>query len=117
MKFTHFRNMLFVLVLFFSPIIIAHDLEGFTFIECELQPKERSSRRYQHDEFTLSDEKESKYESFTHPHIPVQEGTSQNWSGYAAATSLTSPATNSVNAVYGSWIVPTLSAATHNTWC
>jgi len=111
------RNILFTLVLLFSQVVFAHDLEGCKFIECTFVPKERSSRGHHYDEFTLIDEKESKYESFTHPHIPIKEGTSQNWSGYAAATSLTSPATNSVSAVYGSWMVPTLSSATHNTWC
>ncbi len=35
-------------------------------------------------------------------------GISHNWSGYVAATNLASPQTNSVSAVYGSWIVPTV---------
>src|SRR5579872_148965 len=118
MKFMHIRHMLLVLVLFFSPLAASiNNLEGYEFIECTFEPRERSSRKHHEGEFTLIDEKDSKYESFTHPHIPVKEGTSQNWSGYAAATSLTSPANNSVDAVYGSWIVPTLASATHNTWC
>ena len=118
MKFVHVRNMLLILVLFFSPLAAAiSNLEGYEFIECTFEPRERSSRKPSDGEFTLINEKEAKYQSFTHPHIPVEEGTSQNWSGYAAATSLTSPANNSVSAVYGSWIVPTLSSASHNTWC
>jgi Peptidase A4 family len=35
-------------------------------------------------------------------------GTSHNWSGYVAATNLASPQPNSVSAVSGSWIVPTV---------
>lgn len=118
MKFMHFRHILFLVALVFSPVVIAIDnLEGYEFIECSLQPRERASRKHDHGEFTLIDEKESNYASFTHPHIPIKEGTSQNWSGYAAVTNLSSPASNAVNAVYGSWIVPTLSSAAHNTWC
>ena len=39
------------------------------------------------------------------------EGTSTNWSGYAALTSLTRPTVGSVLAVSGSWIVPQLTAS------
>jgi hypothetical protein len=101
----------------FVATVVAHDgLEGFTQMECELRLKHRSSRKH-YDDFKLTDEKGSTYESFTHPHIPVKEGTSQNWSGYAAVTNLNSPTPNSVNAVYGSWVCPKLSSASHNTWC
>src|SRR5271165_1013453 len=41
------------------------------------------------------------------PHIRVREGTSSNWSGYAAVQgSLASPAADAVTAVTGSWTVP-----------
>lgn len=60
----------------------------------------------------------------SHPHIPgprtrvpVGMVTSTNWSGYAAANSLTSPKTNSVSAVYGTWIVPALKSTPDNTYC
>lgn len=110
------RNLLCVTALMFSVVVSAFDLEGLRYIECELTPRERASRKHQ-DDFKLTDEKNSSYASFTHPHIPVKEGTSQNWSGYAVVTNLSHPATNSVTAVYGSWVVPTLSSAPHNTWC
>jgi hypothetical protein len=116
MKLTNFRNLFFVVALIFSTILTAYDVEGLQYIECELRLRERSSRRHQQDDYKLMDDKDS-YASFTHPHIPVQEGTSQNWSGYAALTKLAHPATGSVDAVYGSWICPTLSSASHNTWC
>lgn len=53
----------------------------------------------------------------TFPHIPLEEGTSLNWSGYAALTNLKHPAIGSVNDVSGSWVVPTLSPSTGNTYC
>lgn len=113
---------LFTLALIFSSIVFAQDnIEGLQYIECELRLRERGLRKHQDDagKFQLKDEhkKDAAYQSFTHPHIPVKEGTSQNWSGYAAVTNLSHPAKNSVEAVYGSWTVPTLSAASHNTWC
>ncbi len=42
--------------------------------------------------------------------------TSTNWGGYVAATNLNSPAQGSVSAVYGSWIVPTIKAASTSTY-
>ncbi|HEX4069182.1 MAG TPA: G1 family glutamic endopeptidase [Candidatus Babeliales bacterium] len=115
MKLTNFRNLFFVVGLIFSVIVTAYDVEGLRYIECELRLRERAVYRH-HDDFKLIDDKSS-YASFTHPHIPVKEGTSQNWSGYAAVTKLSHPTTGSVSAVYGSWVCPTLSSATHNTSC
>ncbi len=40
--------------------------------------------------------------------------TSENWSGYVAATNLTDPQADSVTAVSGSWVVPTVSASSSN---
>ncbi|MDR3687466.1 MAG: G1 family endopeptidase [Coriobacteriia bacterium] len=40
-----------------------------------------------------------------------------NWSGYASATSLTSPANNAVSDVTGSWVVPTVSGGATNGYC
>ncbi|HLW72930.1 MAG TPA: G1 family glutamic endopeptidase [Candidatus Babeliales bacterium] len=116
MKLMHVRNLLCVILLIFSPIVGAIDRENLTYIECELRLRERSSRKHQ-DDFKLTDAKNSSYASFTHPHIPVKEGTSQNWSGYVAVTNISKPKAFTVNAVYGSWVVPTLQSASHNTWC
>ncbi len=41
---------------------------------------------------------------------------STNWSGYGAATNLSSPATGSVTAVSGSWVVPTVTAPRRGTY-
>jgi len=45
------------------------------------------------------------------PHIRNRNGTSSNWGGYAAATSLASPQRNSVSAVRGSWTIPAVSSS------
>ena len=47
----------------------------------------------------------------TTPSPATNATTSSNWSGYAAQTSLNSPAANSVSAVYGTWTVPTVSGS------
>ncbi len=116
MKLMNFRNILFSIALLFSVTLVAHDVDGLTYIECELRLRERG-HRYEYQDFEFTEEHSSTDATFTHPHIPVKEGTSQNWAGYAAVTNLHHPASNAVTAVYGSWIVPTLSVASHNTWC
>ena len=40
--------------------------------------------------------------------------TSSNWSGYAAETNLTTPASNSVSDVTGTWVVPTVTGGSSN---
>lgn len=45
---------------------------------------------------------------FSHPRIKIKEGTSANWSGYVAESSIASPANGFVNGVAGSWTIPTL---------
>jgi len=83
------------------------DLSGYTHLECEIRPfiRRSDSRGYTGNP-----------ENFTHPHLPIREGTSTNWSGYVAATNLNYPAKNSVSAVYGTWIVPTVSPSAHDTY-
>ena len=49
-------------------------------------------------------------ESTVYPNVRVRESTSVNWSGYAAATSLSHPGTGTVTKVSGTWIVPTITA-------
>lgn len=78
--------------------------KGYSQIECTITPINRNSHHR------------------THPHIPVGGksellGYSTNWSGYVAETNLTKPATNSVTAVSGSWIVPAIKTSTNNTYC
>jgi hypothetical protein len=79
---------------------------NYTQIECTITPKEQSES------------------NISHPHIPgprtlrVPAGqvTSTNWSGYAAATNVTHPTKNSVSAVSGSWIVPTIVSSGGHTY-
>jgi len=42
------------------------------------------------------------------PNIETRAGTSTNWSGYAAVSNTSSPASGFVNSVKGSWVIPTL---------
>jgi hypothetical protein len=49
------------------------------------------------------------------PRIRVSRGTSSNWSGYAAQTSLTSPQSGAVSDVVGTWQVPFVTGST-NAW-
>jgi hypothetical protein len=42
------------------------------------------------------------------PNMKTRAGTSENWSGYAALSSISSPTNGFVTSVTGSWIVPTL---------
>lgn len=45
------------------------------------------------------------------PRIKLKNGTSTNWSGYAALTNLTNPQNLAVSDVKGTWTVPTVSCA------
>ncbi|MGA2309609.1 MAG: G1 family glutamic endopeptidase [Candidatus Bathyarchaeia archaeon] len=42
------------------------------------------------------------------PNIKTRAGISTNWSGYAAVSSISSPANGFVNSVTGNWVIPTL---------
>lgn len=44
----------------------------------------------------------------SHPNVKTKAGTSENWSGYAAVSDLSSPANGFVNSVSGRWVIPTL---------
>ncbi len=51
------------------------------------------------------------------PRIPVKEGTSTNWSGYAVESpSLSSPSSGVVTDVVGTWVVPTVTSSSGNTY-
>ncbi|MBI4180325.1 MAG: hypothetical protein HY528_00155 [Chloroflexi bacterium] len=45
------------------------------------------------------------------PRIPVRQGTSSNWAGYAVQTDLANPQNNVVTDVKGTWVVPAVSAS------
>src|SRR5579859_3776038 len=42
------------------------------------------------------------------PRIRLKDGTSSNWAGYAVLTNLTTPQSNAVSDVKGSWVVPSV---------
>src|ERR1700744_191095 len=45
----------------------------------------------------------------------LRNGTSTNWSGYAVATSLKTPAAGAVSDVSGKWVVPTVACPARST--
>jgi len=49
-------------------------------------------------------------------HQKIREGTSENWSGYAAATNLQNPGLGSVSMVSGTWTVPDISNSKKGTY-
>jgi hypothetical protein len=76
--------------------------------------------------FTAIPSRNSHLGNMSHPYIPgpqpadkrlpTNQPTSTNWCGYVAATNLASPAANSVSAVYGSWIVPSIVASSNSSY-
>lgn len=50
------------------------------------------------------------------PRIPVREGTSINWAGYAVETNLTTPQNYAVSDVKGQWLVPSVTCGPSNTY-
>ncbi len=65
-------------------------------IECKMKP------RMKHDRIRV--------------HQKIREGTSENWSGYAAATNLKNPGVGSVSMVSGTWTVPDISNSKKGTF-
>jgi len=102
------RILFFLLVLSNNAMIYGIH-EGYKQIECVLKPV---AQRAGH---------------VSHPHvpgpriagkgIPKNQATSTNWCGYVAANNLNTPAQNSVSAVYGSWIAPSIKSAVGNDYC
>ena len=95
---------------------------GYAQIECEIEPIDASllpwPRRWPHHSQGDSDvSRETKSTQFnvgtpsTYAHIPLEQGTSLNWSGYAVASTQ-----NTVTSVIGTWTVPTLKATPDNSY-
>lgn len=93
------RSMLFSMVMC-SALLAKHSGHEYKEIECTITPMHQSES------------------ACSHPHIPgprsvrvpTGQTSSTNWSGYVAETNLNNPTENSVTAVSGSWIVPTVQA-------
>jgi hypothetical protein len=101
----------FLLTIAFT--LTGYDITDFDMllqVDCLLKPISRKDHSCDHGKYRL-------HENFSHPHMPLIEGTSLNWSGYAAATSLTHPAKDSVTAVSGQWRVPALAASSGAAYC
>lgn len=82
-----------------NPMHIVQTLDGFVEMECPLREIVRKP----------ADSLRGNSQG-TNPHIKIKESTSSNWSGYAAATSLTNPAKKVVTSVSGAWTVPALTS-------
>lgn len=85
---------------------ILNSLDSFVQIECPIQEITRRQS-------SMISEKQISHETGTHdhgsaPHLSLGASTSTNWCGYAAATDLSFPRPRTVNAVAGTWTVPTL---------
>ncbi len=50
------------------------------------------------------------------PRVPVRQGTSTNWSGYAVETNLSTPQSYAVTDVIGTWTVPQVTSSSTNTY-
>jgi hypothetical protein len=95
-RFFVLRSLLLLCIIPHSVLgFIPPNIEGFTHIECTLRPVSRPSEK-----------------RLTRPHIPLfDDASSLNWSGYIAATSLTSPTVDSVTAISGYWVIPAVAAS------
>jgi hypothetical protein len=50
------------------------------------------------------------------PRVPIKQGTSSNWAGYAVETNLTNPQNGAVSDVKGSWTVPGVTASSGSSY-
>ncbi len=112
MKINILINHLLFSLLLCNRLLATNAQVGYTHIECTIVP------------MAIKEKTENKERNVSHPHIPgpkvydkvgpQHQATSTNWSGYVAADNLNNPTQNSVSAVYGSWIVPTIAQATNH---
>jgi len=117
----------FCLITIFTYQLAAQDYEyasmfrakedDYTEIECIIIPIAQEPQ----DQKEMNDDEHH----ISHPHVPGPHpsrapsnfATSTNWGGYAAANKLSSAKKNSVSAVYGTWIVPTLESTVDDSYC
>lgn len=88
--------------------------------EDPIDQEHKSIKEYTYTDYELRPiVSKSGYGDGTHPypHIPFKNGTSINWCGPVAATSIAHPTPHTVSAVAGTWTVPSIQRATHNTYC
>lgn len=100
MKLCNIKFLLIALIIF-AQVYGETDIPAdYEYVECTLKSRTRRPSDY----------------AITHPRIPLKAGTSDNWSGYAAATSLTNPQKGSVSYVKGTWNVPSLTKTTNDSF-
>ncbi len=97
---------LFLISALYSGFVYSENIpDDFMELECEIKLRVRPFE--QEDPATRST---GELVPYTHPLIPLKKGVSNNWCGYVAAKNLTMVIPNSVTAVSGTWVVPTVSA-------
>lgn len=82
-------------------------IEGFMQFEYSIEPFDKPEVDIDGEKKPFPFHKLSESAS-TYTHIPLELSSSLNWSGYAAVTSFSHPASHSVSDVSGSWTVPNL---------
>lgn len=102
------KKMLFSFFFLFSVALFAQEI-ALQEIECSIRPFNRLSK-------SIGVKERDSSLHISKPHQPLIEGTSTNWSGYVALTSLSKPVVNTVSKVTGSWTVPALSLTPNNTY-
>jgi hypothetical protein len=88
---------------------ITSNLSNFIELKCSFEPATTRNARYKN-------KNENSEQGQTVPHLPMAEGLSLNWSGYASATQLSNPTPHSVSDVSGIWIVPQLAPTNDTTY-
>ena len=142
-KFNFLINSLFILLIAHNTIYGYTIPAEYKKIECKIEQfirKSKNSSRPHIAKNKLYSEKKKKkltkdikitqsnsqLDNISHPHIPGPKigpkepkkvnQTSTNWSGYVAASNINKPVKNTVTGVYGSWIVPNITASNNNTY-
>jgi hypothetical protein len=84
---------------------IISNLDNYTRLECTFEERQATHKnRHQHSS------------GRPHPHMPIEKGTSINWSGYASATDIENPTNGTVSEVSGFWTVPALQPTPDNSF-
>jgi Peptidase A4 family len=84
----------------YLPADILTPLNNYTNVDCTFKERSKSHKKHA--------------KGHSHPHMPIEKGSSINWSGYASATNIDNPVPGTVTAVNGTWVVPQLKATSND---
>lgn len=91
-----------------SSLLLSQIPQGYKKIQCTITPMAQRGEYGSHPHVPGPKSK--------NPRAPKNQATSTNWAGYVAANNLTTPAQNSVSAVSGSWLVPSILPSSNNSY-